>query len=71
MELNDNLQEQFLHSLCRQRENALIFLVTGIKLQGQIESFDKNVLILRGNNNVQMVYKHAIATILSSRDGNM
>ena len=60
------LQDPFLNILRKERIPVSIFLVNGIKLQGQIESFDQFVVLLRNNVN-QMIYKHAISTIVPAR----
>ena len=60
-----NLQDPFLNILRKERTPVAIYLVNGIKLQGQIESFDKFVVLLRNHSN-QMIYKHAISTIAPS-----
>lgn len=60
------LQDPFLNILRKERIPVSIFLVNGIKLQGQIESFDQFVVILR-NAVSQLIYKHAISTIVPSR----
>ncbi len=60
------LQDPFLNILRRERIPVSIFLVNGIKLQGQIESFDQFVVLLRNSVN-QMIYKHAISTVVPSR----
>lgn len=60
------LQEPFLNVLRKERVPVSIYLVNGIKLQGQIESFDSFVVLLK-NTISQMVYKHAISTIVPSR----
>lgn len=60
------LQDPFLNTLRREHIPVSIYLVNGIKLQGQIESFDQYVVLLR-NNVTQMVYKHAISTIVPGR----
>lgn len=60
------LQEPFLNALRKERIPVAIYLVNGIKLQGQIESFDQFVVLLK-NTVSQMVYKHAISTIVPSR----
>ena len=60
------LQDPFLNVLRRERIPVSIFLVNGIKLQGQVESFDQFVVLLRNTVN-QMIYKHAISTIVPSR----
>lgn len=61
------LQEPYLNALRREQVPVSIFLVNGIKLQGQIESFDQFVVLLK-NNISQMVYKHAISTIVPARN---
>ena len=60
------LQDPFLNSLRKGRIPVSIYLVNGIKLQGQIESFDQYVVLLR-NTVTQMVYKHAISTVVPAR----
>jgi host factor-I protein len=61
------LQEEFLHALVAGRVPVTIYLVNGIRLQGEIESHEQYGLLLRGISQ-QFVYKHAISTILPSRD---
>ncbi len=60
------LQEPFLNALRKEKIPVSIFLVNGIKLQGQIDSFDQFVILLKSSVN-QMVYKHAVSTIVPSR----
>jgi host factor-I protein len=60
------LQDPFLNALRKEHVPVSIYLVNGIKLQGQIESFDQYVVLLR-NTVTQMVYKHAISTIVPGR----
>ena len=60
------LQDPFLNTLRTEHVPVSIYLVNGIKLQGQIESFDQYVVLLR-NSVTQMVYKHAISTVVPSR----
>lgn len=67
MAKGQTLQEPFLNALRKERVPVSIYLVNGIKLQGQIESFDQFVILLR-NVVSQMVYKHAISTIVPSRN---
>jgi host factor-I protein len=66
MSKGHNLQDPFLNVLRKERVPVSIFLVNGIKLQGQVESFDQFVVLLK-NTVSQMVYKHAISTIVPSR----
>ncbi len=61
-----SLQDPFLNTLRKERIPVSIFLVNGIKLQGQIESFDQFVVLLKNSVN-QMIYKHAISTVVPSR----
>ena len=63
------LQDPFLNLLRREHVPVSIYLINGIKLQGQIESFDQYVVLLR-NTVTQMVYKHAISTIVPARAVN-
>ena len=63
------LQDPFLNALRREHVPVSIYLVNGIKLQGQVESFDQYVVLLR-NTVTQMVYKHAISTIVPGRAVN-
>ncbi len=64
------LQDPFLNALRREHIPVSVYLVNGIKLQGQIESFDQYVVLLR-NTVTQMVYKHAISTIVPGRAVNL
>ena len=61
------LQDPFLNALRREHIAVSIYLVNGIKLQGQIESFDQFVVLLK-NTVSQMVYKHAISTVVPARN---
>jgi len=67
MAKGQSLQEPFLNALRKEKVPVSIFLVNGIKLQGQIESFDQFVVLLK-NSVSQMVYKHAISTIVPARN---
>ncbi|MGH8530892.1 MAG: RNA chaperone Hfq [Nevskiales bacterium] len=67
MSKGQTLQEPFLNALRRDHIPVSIYLVNGIKLQGQIESFDQFVVLLK-NTVSQMVYKHAISTIVPARN---
>ena len=61
------LQDPYLNALRREKIPVSIFLVNGIKLQGQIESFDQFVILLK-NTVSQMVYKHGISTVVPARN---
>ena len=67
MSKGQNLQDPFLNALRKERIPVSVFLVNGIKLQGQIESFDQFVVLLK-NNVSQMIYKHAISTVVPARN---
>jgi len=66
MSKGQNLQDNFLNTLRKEHTPVSIFLVNGIKLQGKIDSFDQYVIMLK-NTISQMVYKHAISTIVPSK----
>jgi host factor-I protein len=66
MSKGHSLQDPYLNILRKERIPVSIYLVNGIKLQGQIESFDQFVVLLK-NTVSQMVYKHAISTVVPSR----
>ncbi len=67
MAKGQSLQEPFLNALRKEKVPVSIFLVNGIKLQGTIESFDQFIVLLR-NSVSQMIYKHAISTVVPSRN---
>lgn len=67
MSKGHSLQDPYLNALRKERIPVSIFLVNGIKLQGQVESFDQFVIVLK-NTVSQMVYKHAISTVVPSRN---
>ena len=66
MSKGQTLQEPFLNALRKEKVPVAIYLVNGIKLQGQVDSFDQFVVLLKNSVN-QMVYKHAISTIVPTR----
>ena len=66
MAKNQSLQDPFLNALRKENVPVSIYLVNGIKLQGHVDSFDQFVVVLRNTVN-QMVYKHAISTIVPGR----
>jgi host factor-I protein len=67
MPKGQSLQDPFLNALRKERIPVAIYLVNGIKLQGQIDSFDQFVVLLK-NSVSQMVYKHAISTVVPTRN---
>lgn len=66
MSKGQNLQDNFLNALRKDHTPVSIFLVNGIKLQGKVDSFDQYVVMLK-NTVSQMVYKHAISTIVPGK----
>ena len=66
MSKGHSLQDPYLNILRKERVPVSIYLVNGIKLQGQVESFDQFVVLLK-NTVSQMVYKHVISTVVPSR----
>ncbi len=70
MSKGQNLQDNFLNSLRKEHTPVSIFLVNGIKLQGRVDSFDQYVIMLK-NTVSQMVYKHAISTIVPGKPVKM
>ncbi len=60
------LQDPFLNTLRKEKIPVAIYLVNGIKLQGQVESFDQFVIVLRNTVN-QMIYKHAVSTVVPTK----
>ncbi|MGN1392552.1 MAG: RNA chaperone Hfq [Succinivibrionaceae bacterium] len=70
MSKGQSLQDPFLNALRKEHIQVSIYLVNGIKLNGQVESFDQFVILLK-NNICQIVYKHAISTIVPSKPVNI
>ncbi|MEF2073194.1 RNA chaperone Hfq [Consotaella aegiceratis] len=66
-----NLQDLFLNTVRKQKISLTIFLVNGVKLTGVVTSFDNFCVLLRRDGNSQLVYKHAISTIMPSQPVNM
>lgn len=60
----NNLQDRYLNTIRKTNMGVSLYLVNGIKLQGQIESFDAFSVVLKHNGTNQMVYKHAISTVV-------
>ena len=67
MSKGHTLQDTYLNALRKERIPISIYLVNGIKLQGHIESFDQFVILLK-NSVSQMVYKHAVSTVVPARN---
>ncbi len=66
-----NLQDVFLNTVRKQKISLTIFLVNGVKLTGVVTSFDNFCVLLRRDGHSQLVYKHAISTIMPSQPVNM
>ena len=65
-EKNQNIQDVFLNTLRKEKVPVTIFLVSGVKLQGTVTGFDNFCVVLRRAPQVQLVYKHSIATVVPS-----
>jgi len=63
---NQNLQDKFLNNVRKSKMPVTVFLVNGVKLQGVISWFDNFCVLLRRDGHVQLVYKHAISTVMPS-----
>ncbi|MGB7431583.1 MAG: RNA chaperone Hfq [Ahrensia sp.] len=68
---SQNLQDQFLNAVRKQKISLTIFLVNGVKLTGVVTSFDNFCVLLRRDGHAQLVYKHAISTIMPSQPVQM
>jgi host factor-I protein len=64
-----NIQDGFLNSARKDRLQVTIYLLSGVKLSGRIRSFDKYSVILESNNQEQLIFKHAISTVVLPRAG--
>lgn len=62
-----NIQDSFLNTARKERHNITIYLVSGVKLTGRIRSFDKYSVVLETNNQEQLIFKHAISTVVMAR----
>jgi len=67
MEKQQNIQDGFLNSLRKEKSLVTIYLMSGVKLTGRIRSFDKFAVILDSNGMEQLIFKHAISTVLLNR----
>jgi host factor-I protein len=61
---SQNLQDVFLNHVRKQKVPVTVFLINGVKLQGVISSFDNFCLLLRRDGHIQLVYKHAVSTVM-------
>ena len=62
--MSQNIQEEFLNNLSNNKVSVTFFLVNGVKLQGLITYFDEQSLLLRRDGHTQLIYKHAVSTIM-------
>ncbi len=65
--MTKNAQEDFLSDIKENKISVTVFLINGVKLQGVITFFDDNALLLRRDGHTQLVYKHAVSTIMPSQ----
>jgi host factor-I protein len=64
-----NIQDTFLNTVRKDKSAVTIYLVSGVKLTGKIRSFDKYSVLLENNTQEQLIFKHAISTVVSMRGG--
>jgi host factor-I protein len=69
--LAQNIQEAFLNNARKEKTFLTIYLMSGVKLSGRIKSFDKYSVVLETNNQEQLIFKHAISTVVVSRPSHM
>ena len=62
-----NIQDTFLNAARKERSSITIYLMSGVKLTGRIRSFDKYSVVLETNNQEQLIFKHAISTVVLAR----
>ncbi|HCU59017.1 MAG TPA: RNA chaperone Hfq [Alphaproteobacteria bacterium] len=65
--MTKNAQEDFLKDIQENKISVTVFLINGVKLQGVITFFDNDALLLRRDGHTQLVYKHAVSTIMPSQ----
>jgi host factor-I protein len=65
--LAQNIQEAFLNNARKDKTFLTIYLMSGVKLSGRIKSFDKYSVVLETNNQEQLIFKHAISTVVVSK----
>ena len=65
-----NIQEVFLNNARKDKTFLTIYLMSGVKLSGRIKSFDKYSVVLETNNQEQLIFKHAISTVVMSKSGH-
>lgn len=67
MQKTNNLQEMFLTQLRRERRQVTVFLMNGFQMRGQVSGFDAFIVVLMTEGKQQIIYKHAISTIVPDR----
>ncbi len=65
-----NIQDSFLNTARKDKTNITIYLLSGVKLSGRIRSFDKYSVVLETNNQEQLIFKHAISTVVMSKSAH-
>lgn len=70
-EKNQNVQDVFLNKIRKEKATVTVFLVNGVKLQGVITWFDNFSMLLRRDSHIQLIYKHAISTIMPTNPLNL
>jgi len=65
-----NIQDTFLNTARKERVNITIYLLSGVKLTGRIRSFDKYSVVLEASGQEQLIFKHAISTVVMGRTGS-
>src|SRR5919106_5071651 len=68
--IQQNIQEAFLNNARRDKTFLTIYLMSGVKLSGRIKSFDKYSLVLETNNQEQLIFKHAISTVVTQKSSH-
>ena len=66
-----NIQDSFLNTARKDKSNITIYLLSGVKLTGRIRSFDKYSVVLETNNQEQLIFKHAISTVVMAKGAHM
>jgi host factor-I protein len=65
-----NIQDAFLNNARKDKSVVTLYLLSGVKLSGRIKSFDKYSLVMETNNQEQLIFKHAISTVVTSRSAH-
>jgi host factor-I protein len=65
-----NIQDSFLNNARKEKGVVTIYLLSGVKLSGRVKSFDKYSLVMETNNQEQLIFKHAISTVVTQRSGH-